>query len=44
MTQRYNSKEGNPEQHNAVGANVGGHGTTCVGKTPHHCHCTSRPC
>lgn len=46
MTQRYNSREGNPEQHNAVGVNVGGHGTTCAGEPPHHCHCTctSRPC
>lgn len=32
MTQRYNSREGNPEQHNAVGVNVGGHGTTCAGE------------
>lgn len=43
MTQRYNSREGNPEQHNAVGVNVGGHGTICAGEPPHHCHCTSRP-
>lgn len=44
MTQRYNSKEGNPEQHNAVGANVEGQGTSCAGETQHHYHCTSRPC
>lgn len=44
MTQRYNSREGNPEQHNAVGVNVGGQGTPCAGETPHHFHCTSRPC
>lgn len=46
MTQRYNSREGNPEQHNAVDVNVGGQGTPCAGEPPHHCHCTctSRPC
>lgn len=32
MTQRYNSREGNPEQHNAVGANVEGQGTPCAGE------------